>query len=626
MATVPSAAPSEWFVVTRRKAPRDEPGRRVRTFHLPHLHRPRLPRWQQLVLGGLILAAGLFVALRHPDALRSTIQMLSPPIRTPGESLVADRPAEEAVLERRRQGLMTLLHAASPGPLVSREANRVLFIVDQSLVAALLTTQVPREYVVDDTYRIWVTGAQITFEDGLALVRLDGRASLVGVEEEVFADVAVFGDLEILRDQPSASVLRARINVIAVDARRVEVAGKRDADKLVERLARSRLSAFAALASELEIPVRHEHAIDMPAVDEGPVRIEATTLPLRLHLVDVKAFKQKLWISMVATFDAGGPPATAALRTLPVDAASPPAEEKPEERVARLRHEVSQLRQRFLAVAERDPQVQTGSAAEGHITAAVAPALFEEVVRRVATLYLDRVGIQLDGLAVERTGEIHKDTFLGKIHAGAWNVSIWFPHIRGTLRAGQPRVQLPGGNRVLVDMPIHLERGSGTARVHFQWDSRSVVNLICNDFEVTQSVEGRIEHRDYPVTGRFTMAAGPDDLRALPSFDDRFRIHPVLGAESWKAVRRALEEQDRFGRCGMGLDPEKVMSQLNDLVNAGFVVKLPRKLFRPVRLPTRLTPTVRVMDGAVSVELTQSRLEAGPDGVWYGVWVKAGLP
>jgi hypothetical protein len=122
------------------------------------------------------------------------------------------------------------------------------------------------------------------------------------------------------------------------------------------------------------------------------------------------------------------------------------------------------------------------------------------------------------------------------------------------------------------------------------------------------------------------MAAGQDDLLALPSFDDRFRIHPVLSEGSWAAVREALEAQDRVTRCGMGLDPAMAMVQLEALVSAGFVAKLPRKLFRPIRLPTRLTPTVRVQERDVDVELTQSRLEAGPDGVWYGVWVKAGLP
>jgi hypothetical protein len=613
--------------VTRRQSPRPEPGRRLRPFHLPHLHRPRLPRWQQIVLGGFIVAGGVFLSLRHPDALRSTIDLLSPPIRTPGETLIADRPAEEAVLERRRQGLMALTQAAARGPLVSRDADRVLFLVDQSLVAALLATQVPREYVVEDTFRIWVTGARITFEDGLALVRLDARASLVGAEEEAFADVAVFGDLEILRQQPSAAVLRARINLIAVDARRVEVVGKRrDADKLVERLGKSRLSAFAKLASELEIPVRHEHAIEMPAVDDGPVRIEATTLPLRLTLVDAKAFRGKLWISMAASFGPAGPPPSVALPMMPIDPASPAAGEPPEQRVARLQHEVSQLRRRFLASADGDPLVQKGAAAEGHITAAVQPALFEDIVRRIAARYLDRVSVQLDGLNVNKTGEIHKDTLLGRIKAGDWTASIRFEHVRGMLRAGKPRIRLPGGNQVLVELPVHLERGSGQAHVNFEWDSHAVVNLVCGDFEVTQDVEGIVEHRDYPVAGQFIMAAGPDDLRALPSFDDRFRIHPLLDAESWAAIRRAIDDQDTFDRCGMGLDPQKVIEQLNHLVDAGFVVKLPRKLFRPVRLPTRLTPTVRVQERDVDVELTQSRLEAGPDGVWYGVWVKAGLP
>jgi hypothetical protein len=590
------------------------------------MHRPRLARWQQLLVAGVILATGVFLALRHPEALRSTVEMLAPRIDTPGETIIADRPAEEAVLERRRQGLMTLVQAAARGPVVSHDEGRVLFLVDQSLVAELLTTQLPREYVVEDTYRIWITGARITFEDGLALVRLDGRASLVGRDAQVFADVAVFGDLEILREQPQAAVLRARVNLIAVDARRVEVAGKRDVDELVEKLGKSRLSAFAALASDLEIPVRHEHAIEMPAVDEGPVRIQATTLPLRLALADVKAFNGRLWISMAASFDASAPAPPPPARTLPVAAASPSAGEKPEQRVARLQYEVGQLRALFAAEAEKDPLVRKGSVAEGHLTAVVPPALFEDVVRRLAANYFDRVDVQLEDIHVERTGLIRKDTFFGKIDAGNWTASIVFPRVRGVLRAGPPRVSLPGGNRVLVEVPVHLERGMGTARIHFEWDSKKLVNLVCEDFEVTDVVQGIVEPRDYPVTGRFTMDAGRDALRALPSFDDRFRIHPVLSAESWATVRRALDAQDKIARCGIGLDPDVVMPQLEALVAAGFVVKLPRKLFRAVELPTRLTPTVRVQDQDVEVELTQSRLEAGPDGVWYGVWVKAGLP
>lgn len=612
--------------MTRRQTPRDEKGRRLRPFHLPHLHRPRLPRWQKLLLGGIIVAAGVFLALRYPAALRSTVELLSPPIRNPGETIIADRPAEEAILERRRQGLMSLMQSVEQGPLVSPDPDRVLFLVDQSLVAALLGTQVPREYVVEDTFRVWITGAQIAFDDGLALVRLDGRASLVGADDDVYADLSVYGDLEILREQPQAAVLRARINLIAVDARHVEVGGRRDADRIVERLGKARLSAFAALATDLEIPVRHEHVIEMPAVDEGPVRIAATSLPLRLVLVDVKAFNGRLWISMAASFEAKAPPAPAAFRPLPAAAASPSSDEPPEQRVARLQHEVAQLRRRFLARTEADPMVVKGTAAEGHLTAAVSAALFEDVVRRVFTSYLDRVTVQLRNLKVQKTGMIHKDTFVGKIHAGDWTATIRFPEVRGTLRAGTPRVRLPGGNRVLVEAPVHLERGTGRANIDFEWDSRALVNVICRDFEVAQEIEGAVEPRAYPVVGRFTLETGADDLRALPSFDDRFRIHPVIAPQSWAAVRAALDAQDTFTRCGMGLDPALAITQLEALVEAGFMVKLPAKLFRPIRLPTRLTPTVRVQEADVEVELTQSRLEAGPDGVWYGVWVKAGLP
>jgi hypothetical protein len=611
--------------VTRREAERDGPGRRRNPFLLPRARRP-LPRRRQLLVLGLLVAAGLFLALRDPALLRPTIEMLTGRRLGRGEALVRDRPAEEAVLERRRVGLMGLLQAAERGTAVVRDENRVLFVVDQSLVAALLGTQFPREYVIEDTYRIWLTGARITFEDGLALVRLDGRASLVGADENVFADVAVFGDLEVLRRQPSAGVLRTRINLLAVDARHVEVVvtGRRQADELVERIGKARLSTFAALASGIEIPVRHEHEIELPAVSDGPVRIEGTTLPLRLAIADVATFRGRLWISMAASFDAAPPLAAAPARVAPP--VPPPSSEEPAVRVARLRREVAELRARFVELVAKSPVVEKGSQAEGHVTASVSPALFQAVVRRIAAHYLDRVAIQLDGLEVDKAGEIHKDTFLGRVKAGEWTAAITFPRVRGVLRAGEPHVRLPGGNRVTVELPVHLERGAGTARVRFRWDSRALVNLICRDFEVTEEVEGRVAPNAYPVTGRFTMTAGPDELIALPAFDDRFRIHPELDAVSWAVIERALRAQDKVERCGVGLDPPAVLAQLQALVDAGFVVKLPRKLFRPVSLPTRLTPTVNVQGRDVEVELTQSRLDAGPDGVWYGVWVKAGVP
>ena len=99
---------------------------------------------------------------------------------------------------------------------------------------------------------------------------------------------------------PRSGVLRGAVKVIAVDARRVDVMGVRaiPAESLVEGLGRERLEAFSALASDIEIPVRLEQQVALPAVGPGEVRIEAAVIPLRASVADVKAFRGKLWVSI----------------------------------------------------------------------------------------------------------------------------------------------------------------------------------------------------------------------------------------------------------------------------------------------------------------------------------------
>ena len=70
------------------------------------------------------------------------------------------------------------------------------------MVQSLLQALVPADYVVSGRYRIArASGPSVSFEDGFALVRLEGRASLVGREQDVFADVTVYGDLDVERTQ-----------------------------------------------------------------------------------------------------------------------------------------------------------------------------------------------------------------------------------------------------------------------------------------------------------------------------------------------------------------------------------------------------------------------------------------
>lgn len=218
--------------------------------------------------------------------------------------------AEQAVLERQRTALAGLLDEAGDGPLVP--FDRVLVVVDQALVQDLLASAIPYERVVS-RYRVRVTSAAVRFEDGFALVRLDGRASLAGgPEAAAFADVSVFGGLDVLELEPDSGVLRGEVRVIAVDARRVAVMGvgaPPDAEALIEQLGRERLEAFGSLVSRLQIPVRLERAVELPAVaSEHGVKIAAARIPLRAAVTHVRALRGRLWVSIDAAVGAEARP------------------------------------------------------------------------------------------------------------------------------------------------------------------------------------------------------------------------------------------------------------------------------------------------------------------------------
>jgi hypothetical protein len=215
--------------------------------------------------------------------------------------------AGQAVLQRQRDGLAALLKEAEAGPLVP--FDRVLVVVDQALVQDLLASAMPYERVIS-RYRVRVQGASVSFADGFALVRVDGRASLAASPEgAAFADISLFGGLDVLDLDPESGLLRGEVRVIAVDARRVTVMGvgaPEDAEELIEQLGRERLDAFGALVSRLQIPVRLERAVTLPAVGpEGGVRIAAARVPLQVGVRQVRALQGKLWISIDAAVGGG---------------------------------------------------------------------------------------------------------------------------------------------------------------------------------------------------------------------------------------------------------------------------------------------------------------------------------
>lgn len=532
--------------------------------------------------------------------------------------------AREAVLLRQRQGLDALIARAGRGPLIPLSGDHAVVIVDQELVRSLLGALVPAEHLIAGRYRVQVANATVAFEDGFALVRLDGRASMAGAEAEVFTDISVFGDLEVLRAQPTSEVLEARIHVVAVEARRVDMLVEASqAEDLVEELGKTKLEEFAVLASSLQIPVRQELAFQVPAVGpQGPVRIEAATVPFRLTVLDVMAFHGKLFISMVA----GTGARSRAPAPLPVPAVAASDRVDPATRVSELEREHRERHERLETLVADDPFLREAVRVEADLALVLRADFARDVIREVAKSYLDRVDLKLSDIDVLTQGSLSKDTFLGRIRAGDWTVGLRIHEIKGVLRAGEPDVGFLEGNRVSLTFPVHLEQGEGRASVVFKWDSRGIANLVCRDFEINQEIHGAVIPEEYPVRGNFALVAADSALTASPTFDSEFRVKLDLSPGSWAAVWARLQEQDSFSKCGMGMDPEKVLGQLRELAGNGFNIRVPARIFRTVVLPAHLAESVTVAHHEVGVAVTQNALQISGDLLWYSATVGVRLP
>lgn len=513
------------------------------------------------------------------------------------------------------QGLDALIMRIRRGPLLPSDAH-ALVTVDQRLVQSLLSTLVPSDHLLD-RFRIRLVAASVSFEDGFALVRLEGKASLADVPGDAFADLTVFGDLRVSGARPDASALQAQLGVIAVDVRHLGLLGAAG-ERLAGDLGRARLEEFAALVSPLEIPVRQGVTIEIPDLATSSVHVETASVPVYFRVLEVTAFHGRLWITMAASTrqdDAGEPAPAAALPAVPPRAWSAALETS-----HRKQHAVLE------ALLAGDELVRDASHAGGDVVFAIRSAFAKEVIAEVVARYFDKVVVDLSEIAVAKQGSVDKDTLFGRMRVGDWTADLQVERVHGVLRAGRPEVQFPRDDRIALALPLRLEHGNGRARLHFAWDSHGLANLVCRDFEADEALAGSVRAEDYRVEGSLTLEAAPDILSVDPDFTDRFRIKLDLHPDSWDGVQQRLEKEDHVLRCGLPMDAGRTLAQLRELVERGFEVRLPEKLFRTIRLPAEIADSVQIGGYAVGVGARKQTLRLTPEFVWYAAEASLDLP
>ena len=198
--------------------------------------------------------------------------------------------AQETLLGRQNQALLELTASAEKGTLL--DFKDILVVVDQSLVQDLLRAVTPMDADVGQGFHVRIDSADTAFGDGVALVRMSGVATREG--SAVGAEVTVFGAIDAVQIDPASGVLRCSVAILGVEAQDAKALGRNDpVGRLTEALAHGGLSM---LLGGLEIPVRIEDHLSIPAVASKRLQIVAEKLPLTVGAQQIKVFGGKLWV------------------------------------------------------------------------------------------------------------------------------------------------------------------------------------------------------------------------------------------------------------------------------------------------------------------------------------------
>lgn len=528
---------------------------------------------------------------------------------------------EEAILDEEVAALTKLVARARAGPILNEQ--EALIVVEGRLLEGLLTAALPIETVVGGKYAVRLDSARVSLEDGLALVRLGGRATLVGQPvDESFADATVYGALDDLAFDPDEGVLRGRIRVIGFDAGRIRLFNNENANvrRTVVGLSRLQLGAFDELNYTVEIPVQLGRSITLPEVGpEGGVHIAKAELPLSVAVASVEAFQGRLWVSARAA--AREDTSIAADVTDSLSAPSAKKRKKvPHQALAIATARRNGLRDSVTALLEGDPVVRAARDDSTGVLVILPEPLLQSLVRSVAAIYLERVDLNItEELTTRQTGNIRVSTPFGKVNAGTWTLNVATHGIAGVLRHEAPRISLASGSRLKLEILARIEGGSGSATLDFHWDPTRLASLLCHEFRLQRTLDAIVTPQEHLITGSLRIAANEQSLTAYPEFvEEKFPIQFDMTEASWDTIRAALDAQDHLFKCGAVMDPNDILERLERLGQAGIRIRLPAVVFRKFNLPASVTKSVRIAGRPVALSVSPREVRTRGKALWYG--------
>ena len=197
-------------------------------------------------------------------------------------------------LQREVDGLRATLDGVSRTGSLFGPGDLVVSL-EESFVEGLVSARLPIT-VKAQPYTLTLTRADVGFT-GTSTVKLHGvvtRDGLMAIE----AEATVLGALADVTVDVASSTLRASVAVDHIEIARIAgMEGFLSGATLDDVAMLVREQAIGQLPS-IEIPVRVQQQVDIPAIEDGPVRLEGGRLPISAKVSRVFAGNQRLWIAI----------------------------------------------------------------------------------------------------------------------------------------------------------------------------------------------------------------------------------------------------------------------------------------------------------------------------------------
>jgi hypothetical protein len=296
-----------------------------------------------------------------------------------------------------------------------------------------------------------------------------------------------------------------------------------------------------------------------------------------------------------------------------------------EARLAQLRAQRDELQASFRKAALTGREASLLKAPRGDVMIGIPTTLTRSIVEQVVTGLFGETTLTLRNLKVHKAGTVRAKMLVAKRTLGEYVLDVQIHQVQGQLRPGKPTLAF-GRNRVDLTLPVRLAEGQGDADLRFQWDSKGLAaNAVCGDTDVTRSIKGGVVPTDYELSGSFAIAASGSAITLTPRFPDlAVRIFVDPSEQAWGVVDSVVKEQ-RSG-CEMALNKIDIKEKLGGILGRGFNVKIPQKIFKPIKLPAGVRQSLEVQGIALALEVKPAGLLVARDRLWYGANLAVATP